>query len=816
MSTRQLASILSLLVATTTGCPNADDTADEGETGDTGDTGDTGGTIVECGALEAPDAGTCTAEGQAGGSLLIRGDVLAPDAVYRGGSVRIEAGAITCVGCECDAADATLTCADAVISPGLINPHDHITFANNWPIGEGVDRYDHRHDWRKGLNGHATLPTQSGASNANILAAELRFVIAGATSTASAGGQPGLLRNLDSGQLEGLSIPQADSDTFPLDDNDGTQQSNGCNYGGSPTTGQSIQGSAYLPHIAEGINLYASNELVCTSSGANDVVESNTAIVHAVGVPLALAQQIVSANAKVIWSPRSNIVLYGATAPVTMFDTLGIPIALGTDWIASGSMNMLRELACAAYLDDTHYGDYFSDRDLWQMATSGGALAVGGELAIGELSVGWIADVAIFAKQGETDHGAIVRGHESKVALVLRGGEPLYGDAALLGSGALGSDGCETLDVCGVAKRACVAQDTGMSLSAVEAAAGYPLFFCGVPDDEPSCVPSRDEYPDGPTASDQDGDGIPDELDNCPSVFNPVFGVPFPLWEDQPDTDLDGFGDVCDPCPFNEGDVCEGPDPDDSDGDGVSNDADNCPLDANPDQADADNDGKGDACDDCPVANPGNQACPATVEQIQDPSDPGHLPPGATVLVSGLTVTAIRPDAAAFAAETGTGQPYTGIFVFTGGNPNGLVIGDIVDVQGTIEEYFDLTELVDTQVTIVTPGDGTLPFAAKLFDPAEITTGGAQAEPHESMLVQVANVVITNVNPDDAMDYDEFEVSGLRVDDLFFESLDNMCALDSSFTSLTGVLIESFSNFKLTPRGAGDFEFGVPMCVPFP
>jgi imidazolonepropionase-like amidohydrolase len=816
MSTRNLASIISLLLVLAPACSKPDDTADTNETGETGDTGDGDEVeIVECGALEPASEGTCTAEGQAGGSLLIRADILAPGTVYRGGSIRIEGADITCVGCECEAADATLTCADAVVSPGLINPHDHITFANNWPIGDGVDRYEHRHDWRVGLNGHAELDTQGGASSATVLAAELRFVMGGATSAASAGGEPGLLRNLDSGQLEGLSIPQADSDTFPLDDSDGTQQATGCNYGGDPAMSQDLGDNAYLPHIAEGINQYASNELACTTAGATDIVEANTAIIHAVGAPLQLAQQIASANAKVIWSPRSNVVLYGATAPVTMFDALGIPLALGTDWLPSGSMNMLRELACADYLDAAHYGDHFSDADLWQMATSGGARAVGAELAIGELTVGLASDIAVFAKQGEVDHGAVVRGHESTVALVLRGGEVLYGDADLLASAALASDACETLDVCGVAKRACVSRDTGTSLSAVEADAGYPLFFCGVPDDEPSCVPSRDEYPDGPTDDDQDGDGIPDDLDNCPSVFNPIFNVAFPIWEEQPDFDMDGLGDVCDACPSNAGDVCEGPDPDDSDGDGVTNEQDNCPMDPNADQADADDDNKGDACDDCAVANPGAQACPASPEQIQDPSHPDHVPPGTAVLVEGLIVTAIRPDGAAFAAETGNGQPYSGIFVFAGSNPNGLAIGAVVDVQGTIEEYFDLTELVDAQVTVVTPGDGTLPFAAKLLTPAEITTAGAQAEPHESMLLQVADVVLTEVNPDGADDYDEFVVDGLRIDDLFFDAIDNMCPLDSSFVSITGVLIESFDNFKLSPRSADDFELGMPMCQPY-
>jgi cytosine/adenosine deaminase-related metal-dependent hydrolase len=37
-----------------------------------------------------------------------------------------------------------------------------------------------------------------------------------------------------------------------------------------------------------------------------------------------------------IWSPRSNITLYGDTAPRHRWPTaLGVPIALGTDWVAT-------------------------------------------------------------------------------------------------------------------------------------------------------------------------------------------------------------------------------------------------------------------------------------------------------------------------------------------------------------------------------------------------------------------------------------------------------------------------------------------------
>jgi hypothetical protein len=98
------------------------------------------------------------------------------------------------------------------------------------------------------------------------------------------------------------------------------------------------------------------------------------------------------------------------------------------------------------------------------------------------------------------------------------------------------------------------------------------------------------------TSDDFDGDGIEDDLDNCP--FRPN--------RDQADSDADGVGDVCDNCPHaanvdqadndgdGKGDVCD----DDMDDDGVPNGVDNCPMIPNMSQKDTDGDGKGDVCDD--------------------------------------------------------------------------------------------------------------------------------------------------------------------------------------------------------------------------
>lgn len=85
------------------------------------------------------------------------------------------------------------------------------------------------------------------------------------------------------------------------------------------------------------------------------------------------------------------------------------------------------------------------------------------------------------------------------------------------------------------------------------------------------------------TSTDSDGDGVPDDADNCARDAN----------GDQKDSDGDGMGDACDIAP-----LVPNIRPQDSDKDGISDAEDNCPDVPNSDQADPDGDGIGWACDD--------------------------------------------------------------------------------------------------------------------------------------------------------------------------------------------------------------------------
>ena len=135
-----------------------------------------------------------------------------------------------------------------------------------------------------------------------------------------------------------------------------------------------------------------------------------------------------------IWSPRSNIRLYGNTAQATVADRMGVLISLGTDWTASGSMNLLRELRCADSVNQSYYDHYFTDEQLWLMVTYNAAVLTATDDAIGTLATRPVADIAIFDGSKHADHRAVIAADPQDVVLVMRAGKILYGDASIVSS----------------------------------------------------------------------------------------------------------------------------------------------------------------------------------------------------------------------------------------------------------------------------------------------------------------------------------------------------------------------------------------------
>ena len=787
---------------------------------------------------KAPGAEVCVVEKSGKEGILVVADVLKPGEVITGGSVLINAdGKIACAGCDCDkqAANATwIICPDAVVSPGLIDAHNHVGWLNGkpWVAADAkVDpalRWEHRHDWRKGKRGNPAVNVAGGGASTDQKSfGELRYILTGSTAIFGSGDLGGLMRDLDStgSGKNGLGKPGAQYDTFPLGDSGGTQLSSGCKYG----TIHSAPGSStnsFGPHVAEGIDAEARNEFLCLTGqgeGAVKALDKRAALIHAVGLKAADYALMGAGGMKMIWSPRSNVSLYGTTADVTLAHASGVGIGLGADWVPSGSINILRELQCAAYLNDNHYNKYFSDDQLWQMATIGGARALAMDDVLGKLDKGYAGDLAVFAKNGAKGHTAVINAKTKDVALVVRGGEILAGNFSLLS--AAGTD-CETLgDVCGVEKGVCIKKSTGKTYKELMAKIGtpsYPLFFCAEPDNEPSCVPARtlkEDQINGSTLyagksdpKDEDGDGIENDKDNCPKTFNPIR----PLDDGkQPDSDADGKGDVCDVCPLDANtDTCTKFDPDDIDGDGKKGADDNCPDTANKDQTDKDGDGKGDACDECPdYKNEGSAGCVYDITKLK--TDATLM--SRRVAVKGLVVTAAE-NGGFFAQKDGIPAiDHGGIFVYIG-SETAPKIGDLIDVSGaTLTTFYSQKQLSDAQWTAVGTGK---------FEPRPLTADDAKKlaqtdkfdSVHDGLLVVIKDAKVKDAKPKggsaDSEALNEIELdTGLRVDDAMWPTTTPYILQPTDgqvIASIIGNLSYRNDFMKLLPRGPKDIALGPP------
>jgi hypothetical protein len=135
-------------------------------------------------------------------------------------------------------------------------------------------------------------------------------------------------------------------------------------------------------------------------------------------------------------------------------------------------------------------------------------------------------------------------------------------------------------------------EDCGMCAGAIEICVNNMCFD----DQDGDLVPdTMDNCPIDPNASQADGDAdmVGDTCDNCVSDSN----------TNQTDTDSDRVGNACDNCSMtsNVGQA-------DGDSDNVGDSCDNCSAVPNMSQANADADMFGDACDNCPSASNNNQA----------------------------------------------------------------------------------------------------------------------------------------------------------------------------------------------------------------
>lgn len=432
--------------------------------------GGTGG-VPSCGPSPAPQIVQ-----QGTGGLLLRGTVVTPDQVFTG-EVYITGDTLACVAASCpEGAGATIVDTAGVIFPGLIDTHNHILFdvfdETHWtPTASYTNhnqwtneaRYSALVDTKQFLNGEGTSTVDLGCEMNKY--GELKGLVAGTTSILGAANPANracygsLARTIDQ-TPNGLGADHIQVATlFPT-----TTAADGVCANAS-----SGQTTAYVIHVAEGTDQTALNEFtklgtVTTQDGC--LYAPQTTIVHGVALGATELDLMAQHQMSLVWSPRSNVFLYGGGTDLTTTADIpgvlgrGINVALAPDWSIGGSQNLLDELRFAHRVDAAVFGGKLTPQMLVQMVTVNAAKALGLSATLGSLTPGKKADVMVIGAGTCDPYDALLAATPADVRLVLVGGAPLYGDPTLR-SLAPASPGCEDLDVCGSPKFACVAASGG-------------------------------------------------------------------------------------------------------------------------------------------------------------------------------------------------------------------------------------------------------------------------------------------------------------------------------------------------------------------
>jgi len=183
-----------------------------------------------------------------------------------------------------------------------------------------------------------------------------------------------------------------------------------------------------------------------------------------------------------------------------------------------------------------------------------------------------------------------------------------------------------------------------------------------------------------------------------------------------------------------------------------------------------------------------------SIYEIQYTTDPSGDSPyvGSTVTTSGV-VTGVFSRG--FFIEEKPAGAWKGIYAYQGDSWTPDVSrGDSVEVTGTIQEYYNMTEFAyGNTYSILASGVG-VPL------PLIVSTGDANDEQYESVLLKVENAQCTNTD----LGHGEWEINDgsgpLRVDDW---NVSYTPILGDSYTVI-GPLNFAFDSFKVEPRDSSD------------
>ena len=396
--------------------------------------------------------------------IALTGTLITPDGIVRDGVVLIQNGTIAAVGTQVALPPGTKTVdTHGVIAPGLIDLHNHLTW-NVLPRWKPTAQFGTRYDWQQNpvyrdrmSKPHAAL-VAAGLECQMERYAEVKAISEGETAVVGGMYTPcvqGMARNLDYDPELGSGLGSIIYEVFPLTMPEFALAKDNATLSGKPR-------GYLLMHIGEGASKNASAAEEFYMARGRGLLQPGVSIVQGGALTPADFGAMAKAGVGFVWSPRSNMELYGDTADVAAAKAAKVTIALAPDWSPTGSDGLLGELNYAAAWNQAQAASIFSDSDLVAMATGNAAALVGLQDKIGSLAPGRAADLLVIRDTGQAGgkdaYWSLTHAAPEDVDLVMIGGVAAYGDPQLMHRVSNGPD--ETLRVCGAEKSVSFASET--------------------------------------------------------------------------------------------------------------------------------------------------------------------------------------------------------------------------------------------------------------------------------------------------------------------------------------------------------------------
>lgn len=361
--------------------------------------------------------------------FALKGCVITPSEKLENGYVLITGPTIASVSATKPEASVRIIETDGVIMPGMIDLHGHPEY-NVFSAWEPPQIFSNRYRWR-GSDIYKLVVRQPwnriAKGKGNLLRdltryAEARALIGGVTAIQGAsamypGKEEALVRNVD---LNIFGEHRARSTIDPL-------KEPADKLAEFKTGIDSGEITALYAHLAEGTDTTSANEF--DRFVKKGLLTQATVIIHGTALTEPMLKDVKDGGAKLVWSPQSNLRLYGKTTDAATALRLKIPIGLGADWLPSGSESLLAEMKVGRRV--LYEQDPTSDSDklhkkLVRMVTDEAAAIAGLQVQLGRLEGGRPADIAVIERRFDDPWRNIVEAYPASVEMTIIGGDIAY------------------------------------------------------------------------------------------------------------------------------------------------------------------------------------------------------------------------------------------------------------------------------------------------------------------------------------------------------------------------------------------------------